>query len=520
MNPHYNLLDEPWLPVRLADGGVAHLGLLEVFQRGGEVVALAETAPPGLVAEYRLLLAIVHRALVRSLGTWKDQDRVRWYRHGLPVADIEAYLNHWRDRFWLFHAEHPFMQVAALAACDETAEPFAANTVSLELFFGTEMFNQGVYNMDPWQPADLLRSLLGYMQFVPGGFFPGKKLRSSDKAGALANTAAVVPVGESLVQTLCLGLHASPLLGQPQDDLPAWERHALTLTQLRGAPVHASGPNDRYTRQSRSVLLQREEDGRVRWLRFAAGWALAEDPQAPDPMECYRPGSDGLVPVGFTDGRALWRDLPALVPAPQDGYQAAAVVQRAAGLHQVMGSDGQHLQSLLVAGLASNKAKLLRWRQEHVLLPRQLLVDPARALDLRDHMALAETVHQQLKRLATDLVAATLPDPGSKDTRIRARDSLDCGPLSRSYFAAAERALPSLMDKIAADRPEEALTFWHGALRQAAEQAWRRLVALLGMSARALQAEARLGPRLHGLLRKQLSSAFADPIQPSTSQGA
>jgi CRISPR system Cascade subunit CasA len=521
MNPHYNLLDEPWLPVRLADGGVAHLGLLEVFQRGGEVVALAETAPPSLVAEYRLLLAIVHRALVRSLGTWKDQDRVRWYRHGLPVADIEAYLNHWRDRFWLFHAEHPFMQVATLGNAEETRDKRKPWTqISLASANGNApvVFDHALDSTPSAIDAPAaVAHLLGFLQFTPGGLV--KTLRDADKAGALVNTAAVLPVGETLAQTLCLALHAPPLPGQPQDDLPAWERPALTLAQLRGDPVQASGPNDRFTRQSRAVLLEREEDGCVRWLRFAAGLALAEDPHAPDPMACYRPGSNGLVRVGFTEGRALWRDLPAMVPAPQEGYQAASVMQRAAGLHQVMGRDGQ-VQSLLVAGVASDQAKLLRWRQEQVLLPKALLVDPACALDLRGHMALAEAVHQQLRHLATDLVAATLPDPGSKDTRSRARDLVESGPLSRSYFAAAERALPSLMDKIAADRPEEALTFWHGALRQAAEQAWRRLVALLGMSARALQAEARLGPRLHGLLRKQLSSAFADPIQPSTSQGA
>jgi len=33
------------------------------------------------------------------------------------VGDTPAdYLAHWRDRFWLFHPVHPFMQVAALAS--------------------------------------------------------------------------------------------------------------------------------------------------------------------------------------------------------------------------------------------------------------------------------------------------------------------------------------------------------------------------------------------------------------------
>lgn len=36
----FNLLDESWLPVRLHDGRVCDLGLLELFERAGEISAL------------------------------------------------------------------------------------------------------------------------------------------------------------------------------------------------------------------------------------------------------------------------------------------------------------------------------------------------------------------------------------------------------------------------------------------------------------------------------------------------
>ena len=41
MSKDFSLLDEPWLPVRLADGQVEALGLREVFRRSREIVALA-----------------------------------------------------------------------------------------------------------------------------------------------------------------------------------------------------------------------------------------------------------------------------------------------------------------------------------------------------------------------------------------------------------------------------------------------------------------------------------------------
>jgi len=522
MQSDYNLLDEPWLPVRLADGAVRSMGLLEAFRRSDEIKALAETAPPSLMAEYRLLLAIVHRALVHARGTWRDAQRVGWYRNGLPVDELCAYLEAWRHRFWLFDPEHPFMQVAALATAAETRDKRKPWTqISLASANGNApvVFDHAV-DVEPVaiDRAAAVAHLLGFLQFTPGGLV--KTLRDADKAGALVNTAAVLPVGETLAQTLCLALHGAPLPGQPQDDLPAWERAPLTLAELRGDPVLATGPNDRYTRQSRAVLLEPEADGRVRWLRFAAGWALGEDTHQADPMACFRAGSDGLVRVSFNEGRAVWRDLPALVPAPQgDGQkatQAAAVVQWAAGLRLLMDDDST--QPLLVAGLASDKAKLLRWRLEQIVLPRALLVAPDRARELHGHVAQAEELHRQLRHLATDLVAATLPDSGSKDTRSRARSVLDAGPLSSTYFAAAERALWPLMDCIARDKPAEAETLWHRALHDAARQAWQRVLQGLGLSARVLRAEARLGPRLHGLLRQQLPAvgpAAIPSLQPA-----
>lgn len=529
MTPMYNLLDEPWLPVRLRDGSVQSMGLLDVIRRSGDITALAETSPPSLMAEYRLLLAIVHRALVRSRGRWKDSERVKWYQQGLPVEEVCDYLTHWRERFWLCHPEHPFMQVAALAAAEETRDKRKPWTqMSLASAAGnTPVVFDHALDTDP-QPIDwpqALGHLLGYLQFTPGGLV--KTLRAADKAGALVNTAAVLPLGGNLAQTLCLALHAAPLPSAPAEDLPAWERPPLTIPELCGEPVLPTGPNDRYTRQSRAVLLDVEEDGRVRWLRFAAGWALGEDAQRPDPMACFREGANGLVRVSFTEGRAVWRDLPALVPAPQGGdkvaFRAAAVVEAAAALHAQMGRLRTH-QPLLVAGLASDQAKLLRWRVEWFSLPQALLAVPERARELRDHIARADEVHRLLRQLTTDLMAQTLPEPNNKETRARARELVDRGPFTPTYFATAERELSALMERIAEDDPAGAEVLWQGALRQAALLAWQRLVSGIGRSAHALKAEALCTPKLHRLLRAQLPAvsptarhaAKTPTAQPST----
>lgn len=520
MSKDFNLLDEPWLPVRLADGRIEMLGLLEVFSRSAEITALAETAPPSLVAQYRLLLAILHRALKHAYPQgWKDKDRARWWRDGFPIEVVNAYLEHWRERFWLFHPEHPFMQVAALASCTETQTLYPPNTISLEQFYGSEIFNQDVYKCDSWHPGDVIKSMLGYFQFVPGGFFPGKKLKESEKSGALANTAAIIPAGGNLAQTLLLSLHK----WTSYEDLPAWERAAPTLPELRGAPVLATGPNDRYTRQSRAVLLRREADGRVRWLHFAAGLALEEDSNAPDPMVSFHTDTEGnLVQISFMEGRAFWRDLPVLVPNPQKkNSQPAAVLNHAMALHAELEFD-QVYQPLLVAGLASNKAKLLRWRLERINLPISLMKNADRALYLCNLVEKSEKLFGDLHVLAVDMLMCVIERSDRKNLREsknnekkaykRMLSALDAMPFAASYFAYVEHALPHALELLTKGEFSEVTAYWDDALRKAATISWEQVFIGLGCSIIALRVEARLYPGFHTLLNKHLKKPESNPV--------
>lgn len=505
MNGEFNLLDEPWLPVRYIDGKVDHLGLLEAFRRSLQIKAIAETAPTSLVAEYRLLLAILHRALTRALPEgWKNRDRARWYDKGLPVEAVIDYLEHWRDRFWLFHPRHPFMQVAVLAEASETRDklkPWTQIALGHAVGGAALVFDHSVDAKPiPISPASALSHLLGFLQFTPGGLV--KVLRTADNSGPLANTAAVIPLGHSLAQTLALCLH-----GPNRDDLPAWERAPLTLSEISAAPSLATGPNDRYTRQSRAVLLQKDPDGCVRHLRFAAGQALEEDQNAPDPMVCYRMGSGRLVRLGFHEDRALWRDLPALVPNPASTSVPPAVMEYAATLHVERAAYDSTYQPVLVAGLACDpkkQAKLLRWRSESVALPLKLIEDPERAQYLRDLVERAETLFDECRSLVMDMLVETMPEPGHRETRSRAQDLFKTGPFPAVYFATAERALPEVLRLLAIDEYANANDHWCMALRRSALAAWNDTLTGLGRSVRTLRAEARVLQRFLGALAKHV----------------
>ena len=511
--PAFNLLDEPWLPVLWRSGTPGEVGLRELFARSADIASLTEPSPPAFVALHRLLLAMTHRALTLQFGRWADADRARWYREGLPLQAFERYFELWRERFWLFHPTQPFMQVAALAALPQTQPPKPWTQISLESAGGNNpvIFDHSVDDFPrAVEPAKAMRSLVGFLQFAAGG--PVKVLRKDGfgRKGALFDSAAILPVGTSLHQTLLLSLHPAARAQDEIDaDRPAWERPPLQADDLTPALTLPTGPNDRYTRRCRAVLLRREPDGSVAHVHFCEGQDLLEDDNAADPMNAFRQGTDKWIRLRFTEGRSAWRDLPALLPSPVGGiWRPAAVLNWAQNLFEAAGAWDDELEAT-VAGMAANQGKMLQSRIERFRLPQGLFAAADNAAALRVHLQQVEELFTQLRQVANRREAHALPNAASKETQKQARNAVDAGPLAATFFARAERGLPELLTWLGKGATDAAHSTWQATLLDAARLAWAAAGDLLGPSTAALRARA---------LTEDAFLALVRPLRPSTSQ--
>src|SRR5260370_17795729 len=113
--PSFNLLDEPWIPCAERAGGTPRLLLVgAVVAEGTRLAKIAGPSPAVTVSLYRLLLAILHRALdgPQSVEQWRSA----WERGQWDLDRIEAYLQRWHDRFDLFDAQYPVYQTPGLDA--------------------------------------------------------------------------------------------------------------------------------------------------------------------------------------------------------------------------------------------------------------------------------------------------------------------------------------------------------------------------------------------------------------------
>ena len=528
--PAFNLLDEPWIPVRRPDGRLDEVGLLTLFRQSRDIEGLAETSPPSLVALHRLLLAVTHRALTNGVGRWVTDDRVRWYNEGLPITALVNYLEHWRERFWLFHPTHPFMQVAALAESVETRDRIKPWTnISLGHASGDNpaIFDHSVGTaISPIAAAEATRHLLGFLQFVPGGLV--QVLRTADNGGPLANSAAVLATGRNFSETMVLGLHPWK---HDASDAPSWECPRPEITTLCALPTLAKGPNDRYTRQTRAVLFRNEvsDEAMVRALWLAEGIALAKDGIEPDPASAQLVSDGKSRPVRFTEGRAFWRDLPALLPAPDSGARASISPACMTWAYNVIANlnEAEPAIAFQVAGVSSGArpAKMARWRIERHSLPAGLLSVGDTSAAVAMQIARAEQLYFKLLAVAAEMFAKALPraDPKTERTRQaawkRARagqyaseslmETLDRSLCAASYFSTLEHQLPQMIRAVAAGDIEGAHERWSATLLQAANAGWSAACDSLGPSAGAIRARALMHDRFQYLIRRLRPIAVA-----------
>jgi CRISPR system Cascade subunit CasA len=104
----FNLIDEPWIPVVTRDGARVEVGIGDALRNGHSIDRIEHDSPLVVVSIYRLLLAVLYRAL---RGPVDFDAAVELLENGLPGQQIEGYLSQWHERFWLFDKRFPFWQV-------------------------------------------------------------------------------------------------------------------------------------------------------------------------------------------------------------------------------------------------------------------------------------------------------------------------------------------------------------------------------------------------------------------------
>ncbi len=343
--PSFDLLTEPWVPVRALDGSLHELSLRAVFAQAHELTSLGgELATTG-VALLRLLLAILHRTvedqgydLARPMAHWGGL----WDAPTLPTAHTDAYLTRYADRFDLLHAERPFLQVpdlttargwggslrALIADVPNNRQLFSTRAGAALASMGFAEAARWVVHCQAYDPSGIKSGAVGDPRVKGGKGYP----IGTAWAGGVG---VVVAEGRTLKDTLLLNLVLQTRSGDPlpEGDSAVWERPPLTA-HLEGTGSRVPrGPADLLTWPSRRLRLS--HDGvRVTGVLVANGDALARPDRFEEAMTAWRRSepqekllgySPVYMPLQHQPERSVWRGLGALLPQapPPTGDNAA-----------------------------------------------------------------------------------------------------------------------------------------------------------------------------------------------------
>ncbi|WP_007023151.1 type I-E CRISPR-associated protein Cse1/CasA [Saccharomonospora iraqiensis] len=338
----FDLVDQPWIPVRMRDGATTELSLAEVFTRAHEVATLSGDLPTQDLALVRLLLAILHRAWdgPEDLDEWERL----WRAERLPTEPVVDYLDRYRVRFDLLHPETPFFQVAELrTGKGETSElskliadvpngkPFFTTRLGGELSLTYAEAARWVVHCQSFDPAGIKSGAVGDDRVKGGRGYP-------IGTGWCGRLGGVLPEGGTLRETLLLNLiprRADTPSRTHADDLPAWERSPQGPT-VRDEP-EPSGPVDLYTWQARRIRLV-ADGGRIRRVLISNGDRLEpQNRHKLEPHSLWRRSKAQekklreepvYMPTPHDPKRAIWRGLEALLPGAITADQRAEAAGR------------------------------------------------------------------------------------------------------------------------------------------------------------------------------------------------
>ena len=475
----FNLIDEPWIPV-LKGGRVVEVGIGEALLRAHEFARIETPSPLEEAVLHRLLLAVLHRALS---GPRCPEDVLDWWRKGgFPQDPIRDYLNRFRDRFFLFHPEAPFLQVADLP--EENPLPWSKLLPELASGNNPTLFDHTPEeNLPKATYAQAARALLVHQAFAPGGLLRRYGVGSA-KDAPVARPALFLPTGQNLLETLLLNL----VPYTPEDDAPIWEVPPLRLGDLEGARTKwpLTGRTRVYTWPARGVRLLDEGDG-VRFMGYGPGVEPLEATHR-DPMVAQRLDAKGnLLVLRLSEERSFWRDFSAMLP--RQGGKVAATLEHAENLQGELEDEGLEGRiTLRVLGQVSDQAKVLDIRREVYPLPSGLLTPKAEE-NLEKALKMAEELGQGLKHLAQEVAKAVVGERDRGHGRSPYLEELtklaNSLPLERLYWHALDGAFPRFFARV---EEEASLDLWREALRGAALEAWKATRRFLGTGARHLKA--------------------------------
>lgn len=483
----FNLIDEKWIPVRFLDGTHDELGTRDTLLRSREIATIEDVSPLVVAALHRFLLAILYRALEGPT----DIDKAKTlFKAGLPGEKITAYLETWRDRFWLFDEKYPFGQIPTFAP--KTWRAWTALAAEHNADNAKVLFDHlDVTEAGSISAAAATRWLLATQTFAVSA---GKSEISHTGTAPSAGSVIAIPVGSNLLDTMCFCLVPQNRL-VIQADVPLWEKGPESLQYLktttkvsdrksgkvkdRAIERDATGIVDLYTWRTRAILFKQSLSDGISEVGLASGIGYKPSTEL-DPML-------GYVIAEITDGetkekvkkrvaihleeKGFWRDFDSLLP--DDAHLAPRVIEHAVVLTKT--NRKRFPRGVMVLGQRyfPPRPNIAFWRKEHFALPEAVSGDRDIRHDIRDILLDAEKAGDELNSACEAFAKDIVRHGNRKVERKDIRNVVEQMSAPAQYWSTLESRFHEILRDYTLERdPEEIRCQWLKSVRGSLKKAW------------------------------------------------
>lgn len=483
----FNLIDQPWIPVLMVDGQTRQVSIREFFEQATEIVDIAAELSTMRFAIFRILFVIMRRACDDALeedpkAGWKDL-----WQSGVPLADINDYLDEVRDRFDLLDPVKPFMQTPGLRTAKgewRSLDILIADSPGVDALYTQTDPNitlsyaqaaQWLVHTHAFDYSGIKSGAVGDPRVKGGKGYP----MGIGWSGWLGCT---MIMGANMWQTLVLNYCADfEFEDDWEKDLPIWEE--APLTPATDDKYRPHGQISLITWPQRRILLRNNGEG-IDAVLVSNGDPVAYIDQlnreTMTPWRYSKPQStkakrDIYMPKALDPEVALWRGLSSLLPESADLVKGvnkgdkvpqfiAPGTVRWIGRHIGDALPGDFILSLRVCSMAygSQSASFSDVVTDTLVFPGALasLENPGLRSIVLTAVSRAETAASTFANFATNVARASgcAGDASANVNKTaRARIYAQIDPLFRQWLAGLA------IDGI---DPEDSLQTWTDQLRQ------------------------------------------------------
>ena len=406
----FNVWDDPWITVVDHAGIQQDVSVVTAFLDAHRFRALADPVPLVVGGTQRFLAAILQfifhpkspHELYRLLATGS-----------FPREQIEAFGDHFRDRFAVFHPETPFFQSGDIPLSAEVwmQQKQAKIPVTVGYLYvdiptaSNRAFVHHVRDEDHAVcPACCVQGLVCFPAFAQAG---GSGWRPSINGNP---PLYLMPHAHSLFLSLGLSLitpEYQPKVAAPdREHVAPWTDSATVLAQEKRIAV---GYIEGLTFPARRVRLfpalspghctrcSKLSSIRVSEMVWEYGaYRPNEAEWWKDPFIAYKPGKESPRAMGLHHGKALWREYATLFLQEEEAF-APSVVKQCAEVSEY-GMDGIHDLEFRCIGIKTDKAKVSEWIDEGFTVPPALLTNEARLAVIREALTRVNEVAGAMHR--------------------------------------------------------------------------------------------------------------------------